>query len=73
MPYTYSQHARLRMQERGITEANIAWGINGGAARGIEEGKTLYQRGWTEEDGSRWGPFVIARGTHIITTWIRQG
>jgi hypothetical protein len=73
MAYTYSYHARQRMQERGITEANIAWAINGGNARGIEEGKTLYQRWWTDGNGDRWGLFVIAAGNHIVTTWIREG
>jgi hypothetical protein len=61
------------MQERGITEANIEWAINGGSARGIEEGKTLYQRWWADNSGQRWGLFVIADGNHIVTTWIRRG
>jgi len=72
MPLTYSNHARERMAERGITEANIAWAMNGNA-RGVEEGKTLYQRWWTDDAGQRWGLFVIADGDHIVTTWLREG
>jgi hypothetical protein len=73
MPYTYSHHARQRMQERGITEANIEWAIGGGSSRAIEEGKTLHQRWWTDSDGDRWGLFVISDDDHIVTTWIREG
>ena len=70
---TFSQHARERMAERGITEGDISWTITGGNSRAIEEGKTLYQRWWTDEYGDRWGLFVIARGSSVITTWIREG
>jgi len=45
MALTYSNHARQRMAERGITEADVEWAIQTGNSRGIEEGKTLYNAG----------------------------
>lgn len=73
MEYTYSSHARHRMQDRGIAEASVEWAISGGSSRAAEEGKTLHQRWWTDSDGDQWGLFVISDGNHIVTAWIGEG
>jgi hypothetical protein len=69
----FTDHGLERAEERGISTADIRWAMNG-AQRGIEEGKTLCQRWYTDTNGYRWGIFVILSGTgRIITTWVREG
>jgi hypothetical protein len=69
----FTDHGLERAQERGISTDDIRWAMNG-ARRGIEEGKTLCQRWYTDANGYRWGVFVILSAAgRIITTWVREG
>jgi hypothetical protein len=69
----FTQHGWERAQERGVSIEDVIWAMNG-ARQGIEEGKTLCQRWYTDAGGYRWGIFVILSSTgRIITTWVREG
>jgi len=69
----FTDHGLEQAQDRGISTGDIRWAMNG-SRRGIEEGKTLCQRWYTDNNDNRWGIFVILSSTgRIITTWVREG
>ena len=68
----FTNHGWERAQERGITTAEVRWAM-AGERRGIEDGKTLCQRWYTDAAGDRWGIFVILNGAGaVVTTWVRE-
>ena len=50
----FTQHGYERFQERGLSLDEIRWALAGNRA-GIEEGRTLCQRWYTDASGYRWG------------------
>lgn len=77
MPYVdglyFTEHGWDQAQERGISTADIKWALNGNH-RGVEDGKILCQRWYTDSNNYRWGIFVILGSNgEIITTWVRRG
>lgn len=71
--HDFTQHGYERFQERGLTIDDLEWALNGNSTA-IEDGKTMYQRWYTDNAGYRWGIFVIVSGTgRIVTVWVREG
>lgn len=58
----FTRHGWERARERGIGTDEIEWAMNGNR-RGIEDGKTLCQRWYTDASNNRWGMFVILGDT----------
>ena len=64
----YTQHAQQRMAARGITAANINWGMAVGyTLQG--DGSRRYIRPFPV--GNRLFVITNSTGTTVITTWIR--
>ena len=69
----YSDHARERMQERGISEADVEWAVQ---SRFVwtEHGTRLHRRWYIAASGRRYGIYV-ALDPHVdrvVTVWWQE-
>jgi hypothetical protein len=55
----YTQHARDRMAERHITEADVNWVCQTPMHVWTDDGNRLFRRWWTAVDGNRYGIYVV--------------
>ena len=68
MPLFITQHARERLEQRGLTVANVDWCVAGGNSFVQANGTRHYSR--TYDNGNS-EVHVIADGNRLVTCWIR--
>jgi hypothetical protein len=71
----YTGHARERMDERGISEADVEWAVAGGRMRWTADGTRLFDRWYTAGNGRRYGIYVVLDplADWVVTVWWEAG
>ena len=68
----YTQHARERMLERGVTEEDVAWAVQSSFVW-TNDGTRLHRRWYTATSGRRFGIYVVLdpHADRVVTVWVQ--
>lgn len=69
----YTQHARERMLERGISKDDVAWAVQSNFVW-TNDGTRLYRRWYTGASGRRYGIYVVLdpHVDRVVTVWVQS-
>lgn len=68
MPLIITQHARERLEERGLTVGNVEWCVQGGNYFVQQNGCRHYSRSY---DNGNSEVHAIVDGNRLVSCWIR--
>lgn len=63
-----TEHARLRLEQRGLTVGNVEWCVAGGRYFVQANGTRHYSRAY---DNGKSEVHVITEGNRLVSCWIR--